>query len=72
MAGLSIASLLGASLIVEVVFTWPGLGPLMVEAVLARDTPVVLGAVCASAVLVVIANATSDAVQYLADPRLRT
>ena len=44
----------------------------MVEAVLARDTPVVLGAVCASAVLVVIANATSDAVQYLADPRLRT
>jgi peptide/nickel transport system permease protein len=71
MAGLSIASLLGASLIVEVVFTWPGLGPLMVDAVLARDTPVVLGAVCASAVLVVVANAISDAVQYLADPRLR-
>lgn len=71
MAGLSIASLLGASLIVEVVFTWPGLGPLMVDAVLARDTPVVLGAACASAVLVVGANAISDAVQYMADPRLR-
>ena len=44
LAGLSIAALLSASLLIEVVMSWPGLGPLLVEALLARDVHVVLSA----------------------------
>lgn len=69
--GLSAATLLGSSLVVETVFAWPGLGVLLVEAASARDVPVVLGAVAASALLLVVANAAADAVAYCADPRRR-
>lgn len=67
----STASLLGAGAVFEVVFAWPGVGLLLVEAVLARDLPVVFGAVAASAVVLVVANAVADAGAYLADPRRR-
>ena len=70
--GFSLAALLGGALVLEVVFAWPGVGPLLVDAVLARDVPVVLGVVCASATLLVVSHAVSDVLQYAADPRQRT
>lgn len=69
--GLSAAGLLGSGLVFETVFAWPGLGALLVDAVAARDLPVVLGAVAASALLLVAANAAADVVSYVADPRRR-
>ena len=69
--GLHISMLLSASLIVEVVFGWPGLGPLLVEAILARDTALVLGAVLLSAVLLLAGNLLADLLLLALDPRLR-
>lgn len=70
--GFSLGTLLSGSLIVEVVMSWPGLGPLLLEAVLARDIYVVIGGVLLSAVFLVAGNFLADALLYWADPRIRT
>jgi len=70
--GLSLAGLLSASLLVEVVMSWPGLGPLLVEAILARDFHLVLALVLASTVLLLGGNLLADALLLVADPRIRT
>ena len=69
--GLSIAALLSASLVVEALMSWPGLGPLLLEAIAARDLHVVIGAVMCSTLLLLGGNLLADALLYLADPRLR-
>ncbi len=69
--GLSIGTLLSVSLLIEVVVGWPGLGPLLLEAILARDIDLVLGSILVSTVLLVIGNFTADIFQIIADPRLR-
>jgi peptide/nickel transport system permease protein len=69
--GLSLAGLLSMSLMVEVVMGWPGLGPLLLEAILARDFFLVLGLVLASSVLLVGGNMVADALLLAADPRIR-
>lgn len=70
--GLSLAGLLSMSLLVEVVMSWPGLGPLLLEAILARDFHLVLGPVLASTVLLLGGNLLADLVLAVADPRIRT
>lgn len=69
--GFSVASLLSMSLLVEVVMSWPGLGPLMLEAILARDLYLILGPVMASAGLLVAGNLLADVLLFVADPRIR-
>ncbi len=69
--GLSIASLLSASLLIEVVMSWPGIGPLMLRAVLEQDVYVVLGVVMASTCLLLIGNLVADLLLYALDPRIR-
>jgi peptide/nickel transport system permease protein len=69
-AGLSVASLLSASFIVEVVMGWPGLGPFLLDAIRARDVHVVIGGVMCSAVLVVAGGLLADLALYLNDPRI--
>lgn len=69
--GFSIGALLSGSLLVEVVMSWPGLGPLLLEAILARDVYVVIGGVLLSAVFLVAGNFLSDLLLYWADPRIR-
>lgn len=69
--GLSIAGLLSTSLIVETLMGWPGLGPLLLDAIAARDLHVVIGAVLCSTVLLLAGNLIADGLLYLADPRLR-
>lgn len=70
--GLSVAGLLSASLLVEVIMSWPGLGPLLLEAVLARDVYLVVGAVMFSTVFLVVGNLLADVLLYATDPRIRT
>ncbi|MBV9182469.1 MAG: ABC transporter permease, partial [Acidobacteria bacterium] len=69
--GFSLAGLLGGSLVVEVLTGWPGLGPLLVEATLARDLYVVIGAVMLSVVFLVAGNLTADILLVISDPRIR-
>ena len=69
--GLSIAGLLSTSLVIEALMGWPGLGPLLLEAIAARDIYLVIGAVLCSTLLLLVGNLLADALLYLADPRLR-
>jgi len=71
LAGFSIASLLSASLVLEVIMSWPGLGPLLLDATLARDIHVIAGATTAATVLLMLGMAAADGLLYLADPRVR-
>lgn len=70
LASLSVASLLSGSLVVEVIMGWPGLGPFLLEAILARDVHVVIGGVMCSALLVVAGGLLADLLLYLNDPRV--
>jgi peptide/nickel transport system permease protein len=72
LAGLSLASLLSASLLIEVVMNWPGLGPLLLEAIQARDVYVVIGTVMLSALFLLGGMLFTDFLLFLADPRIRT
>jgi peptide/nickel transport system permease protein len=69
--GLSVALLLSISLLIEVVMSWPGIGPLLLEAILARDLFVVIGAVMLSTVFLVAGNLLADILLYAFDPRIR-
>jgi peptide/nickel transport system permease protein len=69
--GFSVGTLLSGSLLVEVVMSWPGVGPLLVEAILARDLFVVIGGVLLSMIFLVCGNLLADALLYWADPRIR-
>jgi peptide/nickel transport system permease protein len=70
--GFSIGALLSTSLIIEVVLDWPGLGPLVLESLLARDTYVVMAVVMLSSVFLVTGNLLADLLLYASDPRIRT
>ncbi len=70
--GFSIGVLLSGSLLVEVVMSWPGLGPLLLESILSRDLYVVIGCVLLSTIFLVSGNFVADILLYWADPRIRT
>jgi peptide/nickel transport system permease protein len=69
--GLSLGGLLSASLLVEVIMGWPGLGPLLVEAILARDMAVVLAVALLAAAFLILGNLAADLLLYRLDPRIR-
>lgn len=69
--GLSLATLLSASLLVEVIMGWPGLGPLILGAVESRDIYVVVGSALASTIFLLAGNWISDVLLYIHDPRIR-
>jgi peptide/nickel transport system permease protein len=71
LGGLSLGTMLSASLLVEALVGWPGLGALLLEAVTARDEYVIVGATIVSTVFLVCGNAIGDAVLYVTDPRAR-
>ncbi|KQZ14626.1 ABC transporter permease [Mesorhizobium sp. Root554] len=70
MLGLQSAQMLGGSVVIESVFSVPGLGRLAQEAVTARDTPLLLGIILISAVLVVVINLLVDLAYAFLDPRV--
>ncbi len=69
--GFSIGSLLSASLLIEVILSWPGMGPFLLEAILARDVHIVIAAVLISTVLLILGNLVADLLLYAVDPRIR-
>nr|MDP9472292.1 ABC transporter permease [Chloroflexota bacterium] len=68
--GLQVGYLLSAAALVEVVFSWPGLGSLLVQSVVTRDLPLAQGAVLLIAVIYVVVNIVTDLVQAWLDPRI--
>ena len=69
--GLGFGATLGGSVITETIFTWPGLGRLMVESILSRDLPVTQGALLFFAFLFILVNLAVDVLYAYADPRIR-
>jgi peptide/nickel transport system permease protein len=69
--GLSLPALFSGAVFIEAIFAWPGVGRIMVEAVGARDYPVIMAATAVSALLVVLGNLLAEALAAWADPRLR-
>jgi ABC-type dipeptide/oligopeptide/nickel transport system permease component len=70
-SGLSLGFMLSGTIVIETVFSWPGLGRLLVQAVPGRDFPVIQAAVFLFAVLFVAVNLVVDLLQGLLDPRAR-
>jgi ABC-type dipeptide/oligopeptide/nickel transport system permease component len=71
LVGLHLGYMLGGAFIVETIFSWPGLGRLMVQAIFDRDLPVIAGAVLLFAVIIQLVNLAVDILQLWLDPRLR-
>ncbi len=69
--GIQFGQVLGGVVITETIFSWPGIGKLTVDAIFARDYPVVQGAVLLTAGLFVFINLVTDIVYTIVDPRLR-
>ncbi|MEW6047681.1 MAG: ABC transporter permease [Bacillota bacterium] len=70
-SGLQVAGLLSGLVITETIFTIPGFGRLIVDAIFTRDIPVVQGAVLVSALMVIGINLVVDVLYALADPRIK-
>jgi peptide/nickel transport system permease protein len=68
--GLQLPALFSGVVFVETIFAWPGMGHVVVQAVLARDYPVVMAATAVFALLVVTGNLLADLLAALADPRV--
>jgi peptide/nickel transport system permease protein len=69
--GLQFGGLLGGTVLTETVFSWPGIGRLLVESILARDYPVIQGSILVFALLFILVNLTVDLLYGLIDPRVR-
>ncbi|WP_133775068.1 ABC transporter permease [Enterovirga rhinocerotis] len=70
MLGMQIGSILGGAILVETVFSWPGLGRLAFESLFQRDLNLLLGILLSSSVLVVLVNIAVDLAYRLLDPRV--
>jgi ABC-type dipeptide/oligopeptide/nickel transport system permease component len=69
--GLQFGALLSGAVITENVFAWPGVGTLLIQAITARDYPLVQGCVLVIALCYVAVNFLTDALYALIDPRVR-
>ena len=69
LVGLSIQGVVAGSVVIEVLFAWPGMGRLAYDALLARDEPLVLACVLVGAVAVVVGGLLADVASALCDPR---
>ncbi|MDE2693499.1 MAG: ABC transporter permease [Paracoccaceae bacterium] len=72
LAGLQFSAVVSGAVLVESVFSWPGLGTLAFDSIIARDTPTILGILFFSALVVVIGNLLTDFALRLVDPRVRS
>lgn len=69
--GLQLGALLGGAVVTETVFSWPGIGSLLVESIQKRDYPVVQGCVLVISLTYVLVNTLTDLVYAWVDPRIR-
>ena len=70
-AGIQLGHILAGAILVETVFSWPGMGRLMFEGILRRDYPLIMGILIFSSVMVIIANLLTDILYGVLDPRIR-
>lgn len=70
MTGLHVGAMLGGAVVIETIFSWPGLGRLAYEAVLSREYVVLLGILLMSSLLVIVVNIATDTLQVWLDPRV--
>lgn len=70
LAGIQAGQLIGGSIVVETVFSWPGIGRLAFEALIGRDYSVLLGVFLLTAIVVVVLNLLTDLAYGLVDPRI--
>ena len=68
--GMEIPTLFGGAVIIEQVFSWPGLGLMTMSAISSRDYPVIMGVCLLSAVVVLVANLVTDILYALVDPTI--
>ena len=68
---INLGYVVAGAITVEVVFNWPGLGTLTVDALTARDYPVLQGAFLLLSITVVVANLIADVLYAFLDPRVR-
>ncbi len=71
LAGLQFSAVISGAVLVETVFSWPGLGTLAFQSIIARDTPTILGILFFSALVVIAGNLLTDLILRWIDPRLR-
>jgi len=71
LAGLQFSAVISGAVLVEIVFSWPGLGTLALQSIIARDTPTILGILFFSALVVIVGNLLTDFALRFVDPRLR-
>lgn len=71
LVALSVGTLLGGSVVIETIFSWPGLGKLVMDAITARDYPVIQGFVLFTAAVYVVVNLLTDLYCSWVDPRVR-
>lgn len=69
--GLQVGTLLAGAILTETIFSWPGIGKWMVEAIHRRDYPVVQGGILLSATLVIVVNLLVDLLYGVVNPRIR-
>ena len=69
--GLDLGFFLGGVVVVERVFSWPGIGKLAVDSIVTADVPLILGSVLFGTLCVVAANLVVDVLQVVIDPRIR-
>lgn len=69
--GLQLGTVVGGSVVVEAVFSWPGIGSLMLDSVMSRNYPMVLGILVLSSLVVAVSNALIDLAYFKLDPRIQ-
>lgn len=72
LAGLQFSAVFSGAVLVEAVFSWPGLGTLAFQSIIARDTPTILGILFFSSLVVVVGNLVTDMILRAMDPRIRS
>ncbi|KAB2919361.1 MAG: ABC transporter permease [Hyphomicrobiaceae bacterium] len=71
LVGLQMGTVLAGSVVIEQVFSWPGVGTLLFDAVMARNLSIVMGVLILGSILVVISNLVIDILYYWLDPRIQ-
>jgi peptide/nickel transport system permease protein len=71
-AGLQFSAVISGAVVVETVFSWPGLGTLALQSIVARDTPTIMGILFFSSFVVIVVNILTDITLRLIDPRIKS
>ena len=71
-AGLEVGIMLGGAVVTETIFSWPGIGRLMVSSIKAKDTPMVLGCIIVFSICFSIVNLLVDILYAYIDPRIKS